>query len=78
MSRAAPRIAKLFGDGRLKWYRRMSGHHERQIDLCRHPKVIRAIGRDRYEIIDGNRRLISKGVREGLGFPCMAYVLDRQ
>ncbi len=71
------RAARLFKNRKLRWYLKMGVHHRKNIDFVNHPIVLRSVAGDGYEIIDGNRRLIAKSMRDGFSFKCLAYVLER-
>ncbi len=71
-----PRATRLFRNKKLSWYAKMGVHHRRELNLVRYPIVIRSVDTGGYEIIDGNRRIIAKSMKEGFGFKCRAYILE--
>ena len=68
--------AKPFADRRLKWYGRMYAHHQKHLDLIKNPVTLRKLKGRHYELIDGNRRIIAKSLKEGFTFSCRAYILS--
>jgi hypothetical protein len=49
-----------------------------EIEFARKPITVRELEPEKFEVMDGNHRIIAKALKEGFTFGCQAFVMCKQ
>jgi len=61
-----------------EWWQAVGTWRLQEIELARKPITVRELEPEKFEVMDGNHRLIAKALEEGFTFCCQAFVMCEQ
>ena len=67
---------KIFSSN--EWWQAVSAWRSRKIEFARKPITLRELEPEKFEVMDGNHRIIAKAIKEGFTFGCQAFVMCKQ
>jgi hypothetical protein len=60
------------------WWRAAGAWRLQEIEFARKPITVRELEPEKFEVMDGNHRIIAKALKEGFTFGCQAFVMCKQ
>lgn len=61
-----------------EWWQAVDTWRLQEIEFARKPITVRELEPEKFEVMDGNHRLIAKALKEGFTFGCQAFVMCEQ
>lgn len=61
-----------------EWWQAVGTWRLQEIEFARKPITVRELEPQKFEVMDGNHRIIAKALNEGFTFGCQAFVMCKQ
>jgi len=61
-----------------EWWKAVDTWRSREIEFARKPITVRELEPEKFELMDGNHRIIAKALKEGFTFGFQAFVMCKQ
>jgi hypothetical protein len=61
-----------------EWWQAVGTWRLQEIEFARKPITVRELEPEKFEVMDGNHRIIAKALNEGFTFGCQAFVMCKQ
>ena len=61
-----------------EWWQAVDTWRLQEIEFSRKPITVRELEPEKFEVMDGNHRIIAEALKEGFTFGCQAFVMCKQ
>ena len=61
-----------------EWWKAVGTWRLREIEFARRPITVRELEPEKFEVMDGNHRIVAKALNERFTFGCQAFVMCKQ